>query len=523
MMSVELASLQNSPRDVACWQQAQRQLMGKRFGPALAGYQDIVKKFSGVAQLWFELGMAALGELEFDLADQAFRRAMELSAADAQMLILLAQQYQRLRRLDQARRCFELAVAAEPNSAHAQISLALWHEKDRQLDKAWEWVETCVAAHPRDGYARYVKALLLHRKGQNSEAETLLRDLIKRDSPDPQVRISSRYLLAEILDEAGQYAEAFRQLLEAKNFAKLTANTSQLEQDYDRADARRRELLAALKPGAIQRWRQEVPPVQNPGRLAFLGGHPRSGTTLLEQILGAHPDIRAFDESDAFVNEIWNPLAPTGARQSLTFAELDSLNATRRAEMRRHYWKSLFREVAGESGAKILLDKNPSPTLALYLWLRIFPELKVIIALRDPRDVVVSCLFQNLNPTALSVNFLSLERAAKHYADLMDVWLRLRELGGFDWLEVHYRDIVAGLEAEGRRATEFLQLPWHESQAKFHESARQKFFFAPTYQDVTQPLHNRSIDRWKNYAAELAPIQNRLAPYCRAFGYDERG
>jgi tetratricopeptide (TPR) repeat protein len=522
-MSNDLVKLQSSPREAVRWQQTQQQLMGKRFAAALAGYQDIVKKFPGVAQLWFELGMAAMGELEFDLADQAFRHTMELSAQDVQMLILLAQQYQRLRRLDQARRCFELAVAADPTSAHAQISLALWHEKDRQLDKAWECAEVCVAAHPQDGYASYVKALLLHRKEQNSEAETLLRDLIQHDSPDSQVRISSRYLLAEILDEAGQYAEAFRQLLEAKKIVRLTANTAQLEQDYDRADARRRELLAALKPGTIQRWQQETPPAPDSGRLAFLGGHPRSGTTLLEQILGAHPEIRAFDEPDAFVNEIWTPLAPMGAKQSLTFAELDSLNANRRMEMRRRYLKSLFREVEGGSGAKVMLDKNPSPTLALYLWLRIFPELKVIIALRDPRDVIVSCLFQNLNLTALNVNFLSLGRAARHYADLMDVWLRLRELGGFDWIEVHYRDIVANLEAEGRRATEFLQLPWHESQAEFHESAGKKFFFSPTYQDVTQPLHNRSIDRWKNYAEALAPIQERLAPYCRKFGFEAGG
>ncbi len=385
-MSSELEKLQDSPREVARWQKAQQQLMGKRFASALAGYRDIVKKFSGVAQLWFELGIAAMGELEFDLADQAFRRAMELSAEDAQMLILLAQQYQRLRRLDQARHCFELAVAADPSSAHAQINLALWHEKDRQLDQAWEVIETCVAAHPHDGYAAYVKALLLHRKGRDTEAETLLRDLVKRDSPDPNVRISSRHLLAEILDEAGQYAEAWCQLLDAKNLSRQTVNVTQLEKGYDRADVRRRELLAALTPGIVQRWRQEVPPATNPRRLAFLGGHPRSGTTLLEQILGAHPEIHAFDEPQAFVNEIWDQLSPMNAPQAFTLNDLNSLNPSRRAEMRRRYLKSLLREVEDEPGAKVLLDKNPSPTLALYLWLRIFPELKVIIALRDPRD-----------------------------------------------------------------------------------------------------------------------------------------
>ena len=81
--------------------------------------------------------------------------------------------------------------------------------------------------------------------------------------------------------------------------------------------------------------------------------------------------------------------------------------------------------------AVILLDKNPTPTSSLHLWLRVFPESKALIALRDPRDVIVSCFFQNLALTPLNANFLSLERAVKHYADLMDVWLRLRELGGF--------------------------------------------------------------------------------------------
>ena len=102
----------------------------------------------------------------------------------------------------------------------------------------------------------------------------------------------------------------------------------------------------------------------------------------------------------------------------------------------------------------------------------------------------------------------------------MDAWLRMRELGGFDWIEVHYRDVVTNLAREGRRATEFLQLPWHEDQASFQESARQKFIFSPTYRDVTRPLQTRSIDRWKNYEEALAPFQDRLAIYCREFGFD---
>jgi hypothetical protein len=165
------------------------------------------------------------------------------------------------------------------------------------------------------------------------------------------------------------------------------------------------------------------------------------------------------------------------------------------------------------------LDKNPSPTAWLPVWLRLFPELKVLIALRDPRDVVVSCYFQNLRLNATNANFLSLERTARHYADLMDVWLRLRELGGFEWLESRYEDVVANVEAEGRRVTEFLGLSWHPQQAAFHETNRKKFVFSPTYSDVTRPVHQRSVGRWKNYAEALSPLQAGLAGYCRTFNY----
>jgi hypothetical protein len=154
------------------------------------------------------------------------------------------------------------------------------------------------------------------------------------------------------------------------------------------------------------------------------------------------------------------------------------------------------------------------------LWLRLFPDSKVIIALRDPRDVVISCFFQNLALTPMNVNFLTFNRAIDHYADLMDVWLRLRELGGFDWIETRYEDLVADTETEGRRVTEFLGLTWHPAQASCHEAARARFVFSPTYSEVAKPVHNRAVGRWKHYAAALEPFQAKLASYLSAFGYE---
>ena len=518
-MPKEIEKLQQSPRDVGRWQKAQSDLLKGRSELALAGYRELLKKFPGTAELWFELGLAAGKQLDFELADQAFQRAAGLAPGDVSLLVLLGQQYHQLRRLDKARACFERAVAADPSSIHAQLSLADWFERERRLDDAWKCVEACEARQAQDAQVLCVKALLLHRRGQNGEAAELLRDLIKGGSPDLNVKYSSRQQLAVVLDELGQHAEAMRWLGEAKAVLRQTANIAKMEQDYDRAARRRRELLAALTPETIQRWRREGSALASRYRLAFLGGHPRSGTTLLEQILGAHPGIAAFDEPMAFVQEVSEKLAPFDAASALTLKALDALTAAQRAHFQQRYFKSLLREGAGEPAVELLLDKNPSPTALLHLWLRVFPDLKVIIALRDPRDVIISCFFQNLVLSATNANFLSLERTVRHYADLMDAWLRLRELGGFDWIETRYEDIVGNLESEGRRVTEFLGLSWHPQQANYHEAARKKFVFAPTYSDVTQPVYNRAVGRWKHYAEQLAPVQEQLAPYCRAFGY----
>ncbi|MGD1089330.1 MAG: sulfotransferase [Verrucomicrobiota bacterium] len=519
-MSKDFEKLQRSPRHVARWQKAQQDLLGGRAELALDAYRELLKKFPGTAQLWFELSFAAAKQLDFVLADQSCQRAVELAPRDVSMLVLIGQQYHQLRRLDKARACFERAVAADPSSIHAQLSLADWYERERRLDDARACVEACTARHPQHLQVLCVKALLLHRKGQNGEAETLLRDLIKRGSQDTNVKYTSRHQLAVVLDELGQYAEAMHWLGEAKAVLAQTANVAKMEQDYDRAVRRRRELLATLTPETIQRWRHEDSAVASRYRLAFLGGHPRSGTTLLEQILGAHPGIAAFDEPMAFVQEVSDKLAPLDAPAALTLNELDALTTAQRAHFQQRYLKSLLREETGEPAVELLLDKNPSPTASLHLWLRMFPGLKTIIALRDPRDVIISCFFQSLRLNTTNANFLSLERTVRHYTDLMDVWLALREPGGFDWIETRYEDIVGNLESEGRRMTDFLGLSWHPQQANYHETARKKFIFAPTYSEVTQPVYNRAIGRWKHYAEALAPIQEQLAPYCRAFGYE---
>jgi hypothetical protein len=101
----------------------------------------------------------------------------------------------------------------------------------------------------------------------------------------------------------------------------------------------------------------------------------------------------------------------------------------------------------------------------------------------------------------------------------MDVWLAVRQWEGLAWMETRYEDIVADLEKEGRRVTEFLGLGWDEAQGRFHEKSSKKRMYSPTYHDASQPVYARSVARWHAYEKHLGPILPVLEPYCRALGY----
>jgi tetratricopeptide (TPR) repeat protein len=517
----ELAILERSPQAVASWQFGQQCLRHRRYAPALASFKKLVQQFPGVAHLWVELGRAAAGELDFTLAGQAFDRATALAATDLRILMFVSQQYcDVLRRMDESVDCLKRAVAADPSSVEASCSLALRLERNRRMDEAFQSVNDCLARRPSEGMLRFVKAYLLHAKGLDSEAESVLRDLLKNDSWLRQDKLgSAHHLLGGVLDSLGQYAEAFRSIATAKAMRYKLVNPAPLIQSNEKVCQVRREFLAALTPEILRHWRDDAAHSTLPHPLAALAGLPRSGTTLLEQILAAHPEIRVVDELDAFKAEILDGLPPVNTRE-ISFKTISRLTPAERAKFTGRYFKSLLREADDKPGAKLLLDKNPTTTAWLHVWFRFFPAAKVVIPLRDPRDTILSCFFQDFVEAGSVVSFRTLESTAQAYVEYMKVWLRLRELGGFDWIETRYENLVNNVEAEGRRVTEFLGLQWHPDQSKPHETARQKFIYSPNYQTVAQPVHNRAVGRWKHYAEAIEPLQASLKPYLQPLGYD---
>jgi hypothetical protein len=279
-----------------------------------------------------------------------------------------------------------------------------------------------------------------------------------------------------------------------------------------------RALAESVTAAHFQHW-TEAERAFPPQKVALLTSFPRSGTTLLEQVLDSHPGLISSDEREAFARDIFPAMWLTPTTRLPTVQALDAIPTERLAAQRARYLNYMAAALDQPIGERVHLDKNPPFTLLIPAMLRLFPEVKLLIALRDPRDVVLSCFMQYLPLNTNSVCYLTLERAVDRYTLDMGIWRRFRDILPECWLEVRYEDTVADLPREARRALDFLGLPWDPQVLNYRERLKEKAVNSPTYEAVSQPLYTRSIGRWRHYAKYLEPLLPRLQPLVETFGY----
>ena len=151
--------------------------------------------------------------------------------------------------------------------------------------------------------------------------------------------------------------------------------------------------------------------------------------------------------------------------------------------------------------------------------MRVFPEAKLLVAVRDPRDVVVSCFLQALPLTPISSAYLSLEGTVKQYASAMGFWLDMRPRLGDQWLEVRYEELIDDLPRVARSTLDFLGVEFDENVLKFHEHARTKRVQSPSHAEVLKPVYRTAVGRWRNYQKYLEPYMGGLERFLKAFNY----
>ena len=202
-------------------------------------------------------------------------------------------------------------------------------------------------------------------------------------------------------------------------------------------------------------------------------------------------------------------------------AGLDGASIQTLRQARDRYFQAMSRCLGQSPGQRLLIDKNPSLQAFILAFVRFFPEARLIVALRDPRDVVLSCfMLPHLPLSAGSVNYLNLADTAAAYCRTMGIWRTLAPLLRNPWLEVRYEDMVDHLESVARKTLDFLGVSWDPGVLKFDEHARQKLVRSPTYADVAQPVYQRARGRWRHYQKYLEPHLEKLEPFVKAFGYE---
>jgi tetratricopeptide (TPR) repeat protein len=469
------------------------------------------------ASIQLDLGRAYGMRYDYSAAERCLEKAVRVASRKVETLADAGRRCQEFGSSEMAKHYFERAAQEKGATADVFVTLAEISERHARLEEAAQLAERALkldAAYPP---ARLLHARLDRLSGRLVEAESSLRALLKGTSGDPWWG-RCWYEMGEILDRLARYDEAMEAFLEAK--ALIRPAVVNHAATLQRIQARVREMEESISSSVLDRWAGAADALRPLRRLAILCGHPRSGTTLLEQVLDSHPGVLSAEETHILHDEAYLPLSLGFPAEASVFEVLESAPASRLRQSRENYFRFTELFLGRELGDRMLVDKNPALNTLIPAAVRIFPEAKFLIALRDPRDVCLSCFMQSLSPNPVSSAYLSLEGTVTQYLSVMGLWRTLLPRLRNPFLEVRYEELVDDLEGTSRKVLGFVGIPWDERVLRFDEHARSKSLRSPSYAEVTKPVSKRAIGRWQNYRRHLEPYLKRLEPMMKALGYD---
>jgi tetratricopeptide (TPR) repeat protein len=468
--------------------------------------------------LYLSLARAHGLRYDYPAAKRYVEKALQISQDSVQMIEGAARICSNFNNLDIMAGCLERASRKEGVSIDALVWLADIFTVDDRIDEAAEIVGRAARINRNDARVLLREAVLKRRRGEINEAESLFHDIMTSSSADFTVRARAGYGLAGILDGAGKYDEAMTALLETKAIQRPQALP--LAPQLQRMQIINKEIPKTINTAIVDRWRANAAKFQPPGRLALLTGHNRSGTTLLERVLDAHGGAVSLEETALLHDEIYQPLTANFPPGTGLFQMLDSSPPSVLSRLRENYIHFAEMSLGKPIGDRLVVDKNPGVNVMVPVLLRVFPETKFLIALRDPRDVVMSCFMQPFRLMPASSAYLTLEGTVSHYASMMEFWLEMLPRMGNQWMYVRYEEMIDNLPTVARSVLEFLGLEFEENVLKFFEHAQTRRINSPSRENVRKPIYRTAVGRWKNYQKYLEPYMPGLERFLKEFGYD---
>jgi len=421
-----------------------------------------------------------------------FRRAIELRPDDIDSLNRLGLVFRAQRRFDDAERCYRRAITIEPRFVDAHYNLgALWiDEGDPSAGE--KHLRDALALKPNFAGAHRTLAKLITHRTHDDDIKNMER-LYATDGLADEDRMHLCYGLGKSLEDIGEYAKSFRYLEEANRLMRsqwpydLDAELAMLDRCIDFFDQ-------ALIDNTARIGIEDDAPV-------FITGMPRSGTSLIEQILASHPSVFGAGELDTLPNLRFQLEVATGTPfpECVTAAPPHALT-----EMATRYLGALASECAG---FEYITDKLPHNFLHIGLISIILPQAKIIHCVRDPMDTCFS-LYKSYFPgggQGYSNNLTDLGTYYRKYTKLMAHWQR--QLPGRIYF-IRYEDVVSNAEAEIRNLLDHCGVQFDPRCLDFHKTERS--IRTNSSIQVRQPLYGDSVRRWKHYERYLHPLEESL-------------
>lgn len=483
------------------------------------------------------------GQFEQALAD--LRRAHGLSPKDFAILNACGLCLARMERSEEAIQCYDQALALNPdfepgwfnrgwalerlgetakagksylktvglNPSHVLAWATLAHLAARRGDAAAtrDYANRALALQP--GQPTAILALADVELSDPLAAEKRLRELLARQDIGEFDRAVGLGQLGDVLNVQGRAAEAFA--------AYQAGNDLFLKDARPRFEAPGQPTVAAAVAWMVP-WARAQKPKPAPGvgpalmpatRHVFLMGFPRSGTTLIESMLTAHPEVVSLEERNTLQASVRAWLTDPAA--------LSRLMTAREAELqpyRDDYW-ACVKAFGPDPVGKIFIDKNPFNALKLPLIQRLFPDAKVVFSIRDPRDVVLSCFRRRFNLNPSTYELLDLRRAAALYDGMMSFTEAFRAAFPFNEYPLVYERLVEDFTGEAKAVCAFIGADWRDDLSNFAGRAKRGDVASASSAQIARGLYADGAGQWRRYRHELEPVLGLLAPWVERFGY----
>ncbi|HZK98458.1 MAG TPA: sulfotransferase [Caulobacteraceae bacterium] len=459
-------------------------VLGKlgRWPEALAAQQEALAIDPDAYEAHVNAGVAWLRLGDVSASLRHYRRAAELSPGEAEPLSALAVIAARQGDSTTARTLGERALIMRPDFISAHIAIA-------RADLS---------------------------EGAAAAAKSRLERLLARPDLNEDQRADGLSFLADALDAVDRPAEAFA-FYTAENAILLRSGKPARDAAGTESNmAQARRLADYFEAAPAEPWRSAAGDDREGARIVgghvFLLGFPRSGTTLLEQVLASHPRVVALEERGM--------LSAAGDHFLLDEAALGRLATLGQAgadACREIYWRDVHRAFKEDITGKVFIDKLPLHTLKLPLIAKLFPKAKIIFALRDPRDVVLSCFRRRFKINAAMYEFLTLDGTARYYDQVMRLADIYRAKLTLDIHTLRHEELVADFEGEVRETLSFVGVSWDAAVMGF--ATRAASSLTPSAVQVARGLNAEGVGQWRRYQRQLAPVLPLLEPWAKRFGY----